>query len=125
MEQAALEIFKPVMEMAIYAAARYANACNRNTVTVMDMEYGMKYAAMNHVGKQVGSYFPEMYDTDTEEDEDDDEESEDEDEFARYTGTDETILAIHGAYDTWDDWVPENPAEILIKKAIDEKAQAV
>lgn len=121
MISSAIDIFKPVMEMAVYSAARYANACNRNTVTAIDMEYGMKYATMNFVGKHVGSYFPdEVYDEDDEESEDDED-----DEFTRYEGTDETILAINAAYDAWDSWVPEIPAEILIKRAIDEKAKTM
>jgi hypothetical protein len=27
------------------------------------------------------------------------------------------------SYDTWDEWVPEIPAEIMIKNAIDEKGK--
>ena len=120
----ALDIFKPVMEIAVYSAARYANACNRNTVTALDMEYGMKFAAMNVVGKQVGSYFPDDVYQEESESEESESESE-EDDFTRYAGTDETILAINKAYDEWDAWVPEIPAEIMIKRAIDEKTQAV
>lgn len=125
MISSAIDIFKPVMEMAVYSAAKYANACNRNTVTATDMEYGMKYATMNFVGKQVGSYFPEeMYDDDGESESGSETESE-EDDFTRYEGSDESILAINAAYDAWDEWVPEIPAEILIKRAIDEKAKAM
>lgn len=125
MISSAIDIFKPVMEMAVYSAAKYANACSRNTVTALDMEYGMKYATMNFVGKHVGSYFPdEVYDESEESGTESESESE-EDEFTRYEGTDETILAINAAYDEWDSWVPEIPAEILIKRAIDEKAKAM
>jgi hypothetical protein len=119
----ALGIFKPVMEMAVYAAAKYANACNRNTVTAMDMEYGMKYATMNFVGKQIGSYFPpEVYESESE---DEEEYESEEDEFTRYQGSDENIQAMNSAYDSWDSWVPENIAEIMIKRSIDEKAKAM
>jgi hypothetical protein len=117
--QEAIDLFIPVMEMATYAAARYANACNRNTVTSTDIEYGMKYAAMNQVGKQVGSYFPELYNSDSETEESETESEEDE--FTRYTGSDENIVEINTAYDSWKSWVPENPLEIMIKRAIDEK----
>jgi histone H3/H4 len=122
--QEAINLFIPVMEMATYAAARYANACDRNTVTATDMEYGMKFAAMNQVGKQVGSYFPDIYD-ESESDTDTDTEESDEDEFTRYTGSDESILEMNRAYDSWDSWVPENPLEIMIKRSIDEKNKTV
>ena len=118
-------MFIPVMEMATYAAARYANACDRNTVTAMDMEYGMKYAAMSQVGKQVGSYFPELYDSDSETEDTVSESGSTDDEFTRYTGADESIIEVNRAYDSWNSWVPENLLEIMIKKAIDEKNKTV
>ncbi len=123
--QEAIDLFIPVIEMATYAAARYANACNRNTVTVMDMEYGMKFAAMNQVGKQVGSYFPELYGSESETESDESEGEYEEDEFTRYSGTDESILEMNKAYDSWDSWVPGNPLEIMIKRSIDEKNKTV
>lgn len=116
-----MDIFVPVMEFAVYAAAKYANACHRNTVTATDMEYGLKYAARNYIGKQIGSHF-----SDDEESESESEDFEsDEDEFTRYDGTDETITAMNQCHDTWDEWVPETPAEIMIKNAIDAQSQGV
>ncbi len=123
MENAAINILVPVMEFAVYSAAKYANACQRNTVTSTDMEYGMKYAARNYIGKQIGSHFE---DESEEESEESDEEFEsDEDEFTRYQGDNEIIQAMNECYDTWDDWSPENPAEIIMKKAIDEQNKSV
>ena len=117
--ESAIDIFQPVMELSVYYAAMYSNACNRNSVTSDDMRYGMRHAAMTSIGKHLGSLFPDVYDED--EDEDDEEEYEDdEDEFTRYTGDDPIIVAMNNSNDTWDDWVPEIPAEIMIKKAIDE-----
>lgn len=124
--QAGIDIFVPVMEMSVIAAAEYANACNRTMVTAIDMEYGMKYSAMNYIGKHSGSHFPDDSSEESEESEESewetDEETED-DAFTRYTGTDEHILLMNKAYDTWDDWIPETPSEVLIKKAIDSRSQ--
>lgn len=121
MEEAAIDIMVPVMEFAVYAAAKYANACNRNTVTRADMEYGMKYAAMNYVGKQIGSHF----DFDSEESESESEYESEEDEFTRYDGSDELIQNMNKSYDEWDSWVPENPVEIMLKNAIDAQGKSV
>lgn len=121
MEEAAVNILVPVMEFAVYSAAKYANACQRNTVTAKDMEYGMKYAARNYVGKQIGSHFDDEEDSESEED---DFES-DEDDFTRYDGDDQIIQAMNECFDTWESWMPENPAEIMLKNAIDEQNKSV
>lgn len=117
-----MDIFVPVMEFAVYAAAKYANACHRNTVTATDMEYGMKYAARNYIGKQIGSHFESDNESESESGS---EYSSEEDEFTRYTGTDETIQAMNECHDSWDQWVPETPAEIMIKNAIDAQGKGV
>lgn len=109
------------MELSVYYAAMYAKACSRNTVTAQDMQYGMRHATRTCVGKHSGSLFPEAYEENS--DSSEEEYEEEEDEFTRYTGDDSEILAMNISYDTWDEWVPEIPAEIMIKKAIDEKGQ--
>ena len=114
------DILIPVMEFAVYAAAKYANACTRNTVTATDMEYGLKYAARNYIGRQIGSHF-----SDSDSDSESEEYESDEDEFTRYQGTDGSIQAMNECYDTWDEWVPETPAEIMIKNAIDAQSKGV
>lgn len=121
MEEAAIDIIVPVMEFAMYSAAKYANACGRNTVTAMDMQYGMKYAARNYVGKQIGSHFS---DEDESESESESYESE-EDEFTRYTGDDDIINDMNRCFDSWNEWAPECPAEIMLKKSIDAQSQSV
>ncbi len=122
MEEAAVNILIPVMEFAVYAAAKYANACNRNTVTAMDMEYGMKHAARTYVGRQSGSHFS---DSDSGSDSESEEYESDEDEFTRYDGTDEIIQEMNRSYDTWGEWVPETPVEIMIKNAIDAQSKGI
>jgi hypothetical protein len=124
MEQAAIDIMKPVFESSVYLAARYCKACGRDTVTAEDMQYGMKYAARNVLGKYTESFFPEVYDDEDDSDEEDSEEDEGPEEpFTRYEGTEPDFLEMNECYDTWDSWVPESPAEILLKNAIDARIQ--
>ena len=122
-----MDIFIPVMESAMIYAAHYCKTCNRNTVTSMDMCYGWRYAARTTLGNKLGSFFPEVYDDSSTELDSDDEgeqsqgsgEGDSDDEFTRYTGEDETCIKMNEMYDTWKDWIPETPAEQMIKNAID------
>ena len=59
-EQAAQDIFNPVLESAMIIAAEYALKCNRKVVTKTDVSYGLKFAARKVTGKQVGTLFPEF-----------------------------------------------------------------
>lgn len=114
MEDALMNVIQPVLEVSIYAAARYAKACGRDIVTQKDVEYGMKFAAMFTVGDQIGSYLSES----DSEDEEAIEVTED-GEFTRYEGDDPYALRMNEAYDRWSMWEPECIAEQLIKSAID------
>tara|TARA_R110002074_G_scaffold379208_1_gene557291 strand:- start:807 stop:1214 length:408 start_codon:yes stop_codon:yes gene_type:complete len=121
LEKSAIEIITPVLEHSVVLSGQYAKACGRDTILGKDMEYCMKYCAMNTVGNKIGSYFPDIYD----EEESDDEEIEvvdevDEDiQFEPYSGSDVNMLAINDAYDAWEAWKPTNPSEKMIKNAID------
>jgi hypothetical protein len=123
----AIEIMKPVMESAVVLGGHYAKGCGRDCVTAMDVSYSMKYCAMNLVGKQIGSLFPEVYDSDESEwetDSDqgrevDDDDDVKEEEFTRYEGPDELLNNINKAYDTWSSWEPYSPAERMLKNAIE------
>ena len=124
MEQAAIDIMKPVFEGSIFFAAKYCKACGRDVVTVQDMDYGMKFSARNVLGRYTQSLFPEVYDEeDSEEDEDSEEEEGPEPPFTRYEGTEKDFLEMNECYDTWESWTPESPAEILLKNAIDARVQ--
>ena len=117
----AIDMLTPVMEGAMIAAAHYAKGCNRNTVTAQDVQYGMRYCAQHAVGKHMGTLFPELED---DEDDDDDgsveEVDEDDEPFTRYEGTDdETLIQMNKSYDEWNEWVPTNMIESMIKSAID------
>ncbi len=114
-------IMLPVMEKSMILAGQYARACGRDTIVSDDMQYAMKYCAMHTVGRDIGSMYPEIYTQDEDEDEDEDDEV-DEDTcppFTRYMGTDPHFLAVNDAYDQWGAWVPEIPAERMLKNAID------
>ena len=148
-ENAAIDIFLPVLESATVLAGHYTKACGRNCVTAQDMSYGLMYAARNVTGKHTGSLYPEVYeaeDTDesqsdsdssdweTDEDPEECEESEPESEsgsdsdspedpWTRYEGTeDETALKMNECADTWNTWVPENPTERALKNAVDKNS---
>jgi len=115
-----IDIIQPVMEKAMILAAEYSKACGRDTILPEDMEYAMKYCAMNTVGETIGSIMPEIYDEELSDEEDDLEEIDPEDcpDFARYSGTDPNFIMVNEAVDRWDNWVPQNPTEQMLKNAI-------
>ena len=114
-------ILQPVIEKSIIFAGHYTKACGRTCITSKDIEYASKYTIMNKVGEDIGSLFPEIYDSE-DSDESDIEEVDDDDPsnvFVRYTGTEQIYNDINNAYDTWYEWEPYSPAEKLLKNAID------
>lgn len=125
-EEAAIDIILPVLEASIIYASHYCKTCGRSTVTTMDVQYGLKHAAMTYVGKKLGSHFSSS----EEDDEDEDEEEwasiieDDEEEFTRYEGTeDETCIKMNESFDNWDSWEPFSPAEKYIKNAVEKQQQ--
>lgn len=130
--ESALDIFRPVMESATVMAAHYAKACGRDVVLAEDMHMGMMFAARYVTGRQIGSLFPEIYETD-EDEEADDECSEDSDgwetvseselTWVRYQGTDEQALKMNECADSWNSWEPQNPSERALKNAIDKQRE--
>ena len=84
---------------------------------------GLMYAARNVVGKQIGSLFPEIYDSE-DSDEEEIQEVDDEDEpFTIYQGTEDLYVKMNECLDTWDDWSPETPAEHALKNAVNKIRQ--
>lgn len=114
-----IDMITPVMEGAMITAAHYTKACGRNTVTAMDMKYGMRFCAQNVAGKQIGTMFPELQGEDDDAS-DIEEVDEDEEPFTRYTGDDELMNKVNKSYDDWDSWEPFSPLEKLIKAAVDQ-----
>jgi hypothetical protein len=119
MEKASIDILIPVMEAATILASHYSKACGRDTVTGMDMAYGLMYAARNVTGKQIGTMFPEIYDSDEEEEEEALEVDESEEPFTRYEGDEELYVNMNTCADTWESWEPTSPIENIIKSAVD------
>ena len=127
-QQSAIDVVRPVMEQSMVLAAEYAKACGRDMVVGKDMEYAMKYCAMNEVGKKMGTHFPEIYEEssgDEDEDEDEDDAIFDVEEipFTRYSGREYKYVKMNMAHDNWDTWVPKNPTEQMLKNAIDNNEQ--
>ncbi len=127
MAQSAIDIVTPVLENALVLSGHYARACGRDIILGKDLEYCMKYCAMNTVGDRIGSHFPEIYTNENSDSDDDDEDGEydvdtvdDEDElFEPYSGDDVKFKLINDAYNAWETWTPTNPSEEMIKNAID------
>jgi hypothetical protein len=124
LQDSALNIIQPVMEQSMVLAAEYASACGRDTVLGKDIEYAMKYCAMNEVGKKIGTHFPEIYDSENDSDDEEDDieviNEEDEDiKFERYSGRQYKYVKMNMAYDTWNTWTPKNMTEMMLKNAID------
>ena len=114
-------LLMPVMERSTILAAEYSKACGRDTLLPEDMEYAMKYCAMNAVGQTIGTMFPDLYEDVCEDSEEDEMEVVDPNEcptFERYSGVDPQFIQINEAYDRWDSWVPQNPTEQMLKNAI-------
>jgi hypothetical protein len=121
------ELIKPVMETAMIIAAHYCKACGRSTVTAQDVKMGMKFAARTVPGVENESLFPEIYeDEDSDEEEDEIEEvDEDEEPFTRYEGDDPKMLLVNEMTDTWDEWDPDTPMQILLKRVINVEVQSI
>lgn len=123
MEEAAINIITPVIETSVIVAGEYMKKCNRTLLTSKDMEYALKYCARNVIGKHIGTLFPDLKEEDSEDDSDEDslEDMEDEEDepFTRYTGDDEIMIKVNECYDSWENWDPSSPAEIMLKNAID------
>jgi hypothetical protein len=131
MEEAAMDIFLPVMESAVVLAAHYCKAAGRDCVQGEDMRIGLMFAARNVAGKHLGTLYPEVYE---DEDEDEDESGSDSGSWetvsdselvwTRYEGTeDEVARKMNECADTWDEWEPETPAERALKNAVDKQRQ--
>lgn len=112
------DIFLPVLESAVVLASHYAKACGRNTVTAQDMNYGLMFAARRVTGNQIGSLFPEIYDSEDSDESDLDVVDDTDEPFTRYEGDDDIMNQMNKCADEWDEWEPETPAETILKNAV-------
>lgn len=128
MIQGMINIIQPIFEQGIMLAAEYCKACGRDVMLDEDIEYAMKYCIMHRVGQHNGSIFGQENTLnfeegmEMEEDEDDEIEVVPVDElpaFSRYTGNNSQMIRINNAYDEWNNWKPESPAQEILKNALD------
>ena len=108
-----INIVQPVIEKSTLLAAEYCKACGRDVILSEDMEYAMKYCAMNTVGQVIGSIIPDIYDEEESDEEVEEVDPEDCPPFVRYSGSDPDFIQVNEAYDRWDSWIPQNPTEKL------------
>jgi len=117
---AMVDILLPVLEQSVVIAGQYSKGCERDVLLPEDVEYATKFCVMRRVGQVVGSTMPEIYDPGGTDDDEEVEEVPEEDcpEFVRYSGDDPFLNEVNAAYDSWDDWIPQSPAEEMLKNAI-------
>lgn len=115
-------ILTPVLEKSVIIASHYAKQCGRDVLLAEDWVAAMKYCAMHEVGKHTGSILPGG-DGDEDEDEATLDIAEDSDiQWVPYSGDDPTCNAVNAAVDGWSEWTPTNPAEELLKGAVEKCA---
>ena len=119
------------MEHATVHAATYVREGNRNTLTTMDMVFGLKYCAHTffHEMNLEDNIDANILKSDDDEEEDDDEETDDEvedddeesdDDFVRNeTSVNPLVLKMNQYVDEWASWCPTDEVEIMIKRTID------
>tara|TARA_B110000483_G_scaffold210268_1_gene257204 strand:- start:535 stop:972 length:438 start_codon:yes stop_codon:yes gene_type:complete len=116
-----VDIFLPVLEQSMVIAGHYSKGCERDVLLPEDVEYATKYCAMRKVGQTLGSTMPEIYEGDSDDSGSEIEEVPVEEcpEFVRYSGDDPFLNEVNLAYDMWNTWVPQSPAEEMLKNAVD------
>jgi hypothetical protein len=111
-------ILNPVLEKSVIIASHYAKQCGRDVLLAEDWLAAMKYCAMHEVGKHTGSILPEG-DDDGEEAETLDIAEDSDIKWVPYLGDDPTCNAVNAACVGWEDWKPTNPAEEMLKHAVE------
>jgi len=119
--EASINIITPVLESAIVLGGNYAKMSGRDVLTGKDIEYALKFCARNVVGKHTGTMFPEIQDEGSDDEENAVGVDSVEPPFTRYSGDDEILNKVNECYDTWNNWVPSNPTEEMLKKSIDSR----
>ena len=106
------------MERATVHAATYVTEGNRNTLTTMDMIFGLKYCAHTffHEDDFEASVDANLAQDDDEATDDD----ETDDPFVRNeTSTNPLVVKMNHYADEWDTWCPTDEVEVMVKRAID------
>ena len=123
---------------AIKNAAKYVRYSGRNGITEIDINYALKYEVFEflkrpNILEEFKKYKEDISDDGLDDDEMDDAEIDDAemdddtqiDEFSRINDekigneNKEFIEKVHNYFDTWNDWIPSTPLEVILKNAID------
>ena len=123
---------------AIKNAAKYVRYSGRNGITEIDINYALKYEVFEflkrpNILEEFKKYKEDISDDGLDDDEMDDAEMDDAemdddtqiDEFSRINDekigneNKEFIEKVHNYFDTWNDWIPSTPLEVILKNAID------
>jgi hypothetical protein len=112
----AMDIVMEMLTKATILAGYYVKACGRKTLTSYDLNYCMKYTAMNF---QSTPEIMDQFNSDEEDDDDMEVVDEEDDPFVRYSGKDKIMKKINTAYDNWETWVPQSPIQKRFKDAVD------
>jgi histone H3/H4 len=131
------------MENAITVGCRYVKASDRDMLTSTDIMYALKYQARTYLDNieqiaNIEDIFDKYAESDDIESDDNESESDDnesesddnesesvseEEEEEHFTrcddSTDPLIKDMNMYHDTWDQWVPDNPIQTLLKNAVD------
>lgn len=118
-------ILMVLLEKAIGSAAMYMKAAGRNTLTAMDMKYGMMYEAHEFFSRDdLEEKFAEFYEASSEDEDSDGEDGptevdEDDEPFTKATSDDPVIVKMNRYCDEWKSWHPTDPIQLALKNTID------
>lgn len=129
-------IMKVLMEEAVGTATKFVKSCNRTCITPDDIRLALKYEAHEFFDKNdwedrfnqvledenTHTYETDESEIDEEGDIESDVDSNDEIETfsPEFVSGDSELHAAIMKYDSeWDDWYPDDPVKILLKRAID------
>jgi hypothetical protein len=119
------------MTKAIDVGAVYVKAAGRDTLTTTDILYALQYQAQHFTDTlnddtcledTLANFENEMESEEEESEEEESEEEEEEEQFTRAesTGDNPIVSAMNRCHDTWDEWVPQDHIQVLIKRAVDD-----
>ena len=123
---------------ALINASEYIKICGRNGITKEDIKYGLIFEVFEFIKNpnlldDLNEVEEELLKEDTDNDEDWEDVDENDniipenklDEFSRIDINNveakdkDFVIKYHNYYDSWDDWVPSNQLETILKDAID------
>ena len=117
-------------EKSITLGAHYAKHAGRTNLSGMDTIYALQYLAHEFMDMEdLPSLLNEKENESSEDENDTDEESytdeTDNDVFTRASNDDNICKKMNFYHDSWNEWVPTDEIEILLKKNIDKALQSI